>query len=128
MVKKSSSKLAEGLGIAALAAGAAAAAAGYYFYGEGGKKHRKQAAAWSKQAKTEMVKKIRQMESLSKTAYNQAAREVMAKYKQAKNIDPAELQAFGLELKGHWDKISKEIVKLGAGKTTAKKAASKAKR
>jgi hypothetical protein len=117
MVKKSSTgKIAGGIGIAALAAGAAAVAEGYYFSGKEGKKHRKQVSAWSKQAKMEMVKKIKEMKGVSKQAYDQASAEILAKYKQAKNIDPEELMAFGQELKGHWDKISKEVSKLGAKK------------
>jgi hypothetical protein len=125
MTKKSSGvKIAEGLGVAALAAGVAAVAAGYYFSGKEGKKHRKQVSAWSKQAKMEMVKRLKEMRTVSKQAYNKAAGEVLAKYKQAKNVDPEELMAFGQEIKGHWDKISKEVKKLGAKKAPAKKAKS----
>ena len=115
-------KVAEGLGIAALAAGAAAA---YYFSGPKGKKRRKAASAWSKKAKTEMVQKIRQMEGLSKKAYEKAAKEVLAKYKQAKNIDSKELSQLGHELKGHWAKISKSVSALGGKKTAAKKKGAK---
>jgi uncharacterized protein HemX len=124
--KKPASKLAEGLGLAALAAGAAAAAAGYYFYGTQGKAHRKTAAAWTKKAKTEMIKKIKEMKSVSKQNYDKAASEVMAKYKQAKNIDPKELQELGQELKSHWEKISKQVSQLGIKKVVpSRKKASK---
>ncbi len=108
-------------GVLGLAAGVvAAAAAGYYFYGKGGKAHRKQASAWSKSAKLEMLKKIKRMKSVSKAAYHKASDEVMAKYKQVKNIDPKELQLFGRELKAHWAKISKDALKL-ANKNIIKK-------
>jgi hypothetical protein len=117
-------KVAEGLGIAALAG---AAAATYFFYGKAGEKHRKQAAAWSKSAKAEMVKKLKVMKTVSKKTYDDAAREVMAKYKQAKNIDPKELTAFGAELKQHWENISRQALKLGA-KPAKSKAAVKAKK
>jgi uncharacterized protein HemX len=127
-MSKKPSKIAEGLGIAALAAGAAAAAAGYYFYGKEGKAHRKMAASWTKKAKTEMVKKIKEMKTLSKENYDKAATEVMAKYKQAKNIDPKELQELGQELKGHWEKISKQVSQLGVKKIAPKKVSSKVKR
>jgi hypothetical protein len=115
-------KVAAGLGVAALAAGAAAA---YYFSGPTGKKHRRDISSWTKKAKTEMVAKIKQMNHVSKAAYEQAAKEILAKYKQAKNIDPAELVALGRELKGHWDKISREVAKLGA---KSRKAGAAAKR
>lgn len=112
--KSSANKLAQGLGLAALTAGAAAVAAGYYFSGKEGKKHLKQLSGWNKKAKADMLQKIKNMRTVSKQAYDAAAKEVLAKYKQAKNIDPKELQAFGRELKGHWEKIAKEVSKLGA--------------
>jgi uncharacterized protein HemX len=116
--KPSAGKIAGGLGLAAIAA---AAAATYYFSGKQGKKHLKEFSGWNKKAKAEMLKKIKQMKSVSKQAYDEAAAEVLSKYKQAKNIDPKELQAFGRELKGHWEKISKELAKLGAKKPVTKK-------
>ncbi len=114
-------KIATGVGLAALAA---AAAGTYYFYGAGGEKHRKAAKAWAKRAKSEMMKKIKGMKSVSKQAYSQAVKEVMDKYKQVKNIDPSELAALGKELSGHWENISKDLAKLGSkAKTTVKKSA-----
>jgi hypothetical protein len=114
MSKKSSmGKVAAGFGVAALAAGAAAA---YYLTGEGAKKHQKEIKGWAKKAKAEIAHKLKDAEKLSKTAYEQALEQVMAKYKQAKNIDPQELAAFGKELKGHWDDISKHALKLATGK------------
>lgn len=117
-------KVAEGLGVMALAAGAAAA---YYLTGKEGQKNRKNISAWAKKAKLEIAQKTKGMEKFSKAAYEQASKEVMAKYKQAKNIDPKELAAFGQEMKGHWDQISKHINKLGAKKApvSAKKKAKK---
>ena len=119
MAKKSAAgKIAGGLAVAALAASAAAT---YYFAGPGGKKHRKQVSAFSKKAKGEMLNKIKQMKTVSAVAYSQAAKEVLAKYKQAKHIAPGELAALASELKGHWDKISKDVAKLGAKKTAVAK-------
>lgn len=128
MTKKSSAgRIAGGLGLAAVAAAVAAVAAGYYFSGKEGKKHLKELSGWSKKAKGEMLQKIKKMKAVSKRAYDEAAQEVLAKYKQAKNIDPKELQAFGRELKNHWKKIAKEISKLGA-KKQAKKTATKSRK
>ncbi len=107
-------------GVLGLAAGVAAAAAAYYFFGKNGKAHRTQAKAWSKKAKTEMLQKITQMKSVSKSAYHKAAADVLAKYKQAKNIDPKELETFGRELKAHWEQIAKDAAKL-IKKTPSKK-------
>ncbi|HYV33311.1 MAG TPA: hypothetical protein VE973_00480 [Candidatus Limnocylindria bacterium] len=119
MPKKTSTgtKVAAGLGVAALAA---AAAATYYLSGPNGKKHRKQVSVWAGKAKKEMVQKIKGMKTFGKAAYEKAAKEVLAKYKQAKNIDPKELQALSQEIKTHWNKIAKDVAKLGAKKTAAK--------
>jgi uncharacterized protein YktA (UPF0223 family) len=124
MTKKISTatKVAGGLGLAALAAGAAAT---YYFSGPEGKKHQKIVKGWAKKAQAELVSKMKQMETVSKKGYEQATSEVLEKYKQVKNIDPAELNALGKELKGHWDNISKSLVK--AANKTVKKVAPKAK-
>ncbi len=111
-------KVAGAIGLAA--AGVAAVATGYYFLGKDGKKHRKEATAWSKQAKTEMLRKLKQMKTVSQATYHKATEEVLAKYKQIKNIDPKELQTFGQELKTHWVEISKEAAKL-SGKSPIKK-------
>jgi len=119
MTKSSSvGRVAAGLGIAALAATAAAA---YYFSGTSGKKHRRQISAWAKKAKAEMVGEIKKMKVVSKSAYEKAAKEVMAKYKQAKNVKPEELAALGRELKGHWNKISKTVSALGKKKEAVNK-------
>jgi len=115
-------KVAGAVGLAAAAV--AAVATGYYFYGKGGKAHRKQAGAWSKKAKVEMLQKIKQMKVVTEAAYHKAVAEVLAKYKQVKDIDPKELQTFGQELKAHWAEISKEAVKL-SGKGHAKKSSVK---
>ena len=103
--------MAGGLGVAALAA---AAAATYYFYGKGGNKHRAKVKSWTHSAKTEVLKQIKGMNKISRQAYGRAVKQVLAKYKHAKKIDPAELAALGVELKGYWDNISKSITKLSA--------------
>jgi hypothetical protein len=111
-MKKTSAtgKIAGSLSLAA--AGVAAIAAGYYFYGKGGKGHRKEAGNWTKEAKMEILQKIKQMKDVTEAAYQKALNEVLSKYKLVKNIDPAELQNFGKELKAHWEEISKEAAKL----------------
>ncbi len=117
---KKSSRAGKVAGVLGLAAGVAAAAAGYYFYGKDGKKHRKALGAWSKKAKTEMLEKMKNMETVSKQAYSKAATEVLAKYKQAKQVDPKELAAFGQELKTHWQQIANHAAKLGTKKKSGK--------
>ena len=125
-MQKTTKKIAEGLGLAALAAGAAAT---YFFYGPGGKTRQKNLKVWSKKAKEELVKKIKSMKSVSKQTYETATKEVLAKYKQIKNIDPKEVEVLGKELKGHWEKIPKDLSKIGAKKpATVKSKTAKAKK
>jgi len=112
-MEKTTKKIAEGSGLAALAAGAAAT---YFFYGQGNNKRRKQLSAWSKKAKEDMVKKIKAMEKVSKQNYEMATKEILAKYKQIKNIAPKDVEILGKELKSHWQKISADLVKLGKNK------------
>lgn len=122
MAKKTSAagKIAAGLGVAALAAGAAAV---YYLTGPKGKQHQRQAKAWAGKARIEMAGRLKKMKAVSKLAYDQAAKEVLAKYRQAKKIQPEELAAFGKELMGHWDKISKSAAALSGKKPSASKKA-----
>ena len=120
MTQKSSHNLAKGLGLAALAG---AAAAGYYLAGPGGKKNRTKILAWAKSAQKEMNAKIKEMKIISKQGYDQAAKEILAKYKQAKNVSPEDLAEFGQELKKHWDHIAKQAKNLGIKKTSVKRKA-----
>ena len=99
--------IAAAAGIAALAA--AAAGAYYFYHGKEGAKHRKQFKSWSVKAKGEVMEKMEKMKEMSKGAYDKAVNEVMDKYKRVKTIDPKELADLGMELKGHWDRISKQL-------------------
>lgn len=94
------------LGLAALAAAAAGA---YYFYGKDGEKHRKTLKSWSVKARGDIMERMEKMKDISQNAYNKAVDEVMDKYKRVKSIDPKELAMLGSELKGHWDRISKQL-------------------
>jgi hypothetical protein len=69
-------------GALGLATGAATVVAGYYFFGKNGKEHRKQAGNWTKNAKMEMLEKIKQMKDVSQDAYNEALDEVLSKYEE----------------------------------------------
>lgn len=113
-------------GIAALAA--AAAGAYYFYHGKEGPKHRKQLKSWAVKAKGEMMERMEKMKDFSQVAYNKAVDEVMDKYKRVKNIDPKELADLGMELKGHWDRISKQLSTSPAHKRAPSKSKSKAKR
>ncbi len=95
-----------GMGIAALAAAAAGA---YYFYGKGGEKHRKNLKSWAVKARGEVMEKMEKLRDVSEATYSKAVEQVMDKYKRLKKVDPQELAELGAELKGHWDRIYKQI-------------------
>lgn len=119
MAKKTSShKVAQGLGLAALAA---AAAGVYYFYGPTGAKHKKALKSWAVKAKGEVMENLENMKELSQAAYKNAVDNVLDKYRRVKNIDPKELAILSAELKGHWNRISKHLNAPKARKKTSKK-------
>lgn len=123
MSKKSSlGKIVGGLGLGALVAGVAAS---YYFAGTEGKKRKKNLEKWSEKAKAEMLEKLKQMGEVSKQAYEQAAKQIVQKYKDSQTISPTELSKFGKELMNHWKSISKKISNVK--KPTTKKPSKKSK-
>jgi len=95
----------------ALAAVAAAAAGAYFFGTEAGAKNRKQIGVWKDKAMTEVQKEIKKGKVVSKQAYHKAIMEVMARYKQAKNIHPEEVNATIAEMKKHWAGIERDVKK-----------------
>jgi hypothetical protein len=118
MPKHPSHKLIKGLGAAALLT---AAAAGYYFVGPRGKKHQAKATAWVKTAKKDLTVRLEKMQAVTEDGYQKAVSDVLNKYRQIKNIQPAELADFGEELKRHWFEIEKKVKNLGTPKKLAKK-------
>lgn len=109
--------LGTGIGMAAIAA--AAAGAYYFYHGKDGEKRRKQLKSWAVKAKGEMMEKMEKMKEVSQQAYDGAVKDVMAKYKKMKNIDPKELADLGLELKSYWDRISRQLKTQPAAKRKA---------
>lgn len=126
MATKKSSGAGAGAGAAvagvALAAVAAAAAGAYFFGTKEGAKNRKVIGAWAKKAKTEVMKEIKVGKITTKKAYHDAVAQVMAKYKNVKNVDPKEVVATIAEMKKHWVSIEKDMKKHAAEikKTAAK--------
>jgi hypothetical protein len=119
---QSGSKVAAGLGIAALAAAAAGA---YFLYGtDAGKQKRKQIKSWSLKMKADVLDRMEKMKDWSEEAYNMVIDNVTEKYKNAKNIDPKEVTAIANDLKRHWKSITRQIQ---VGKTPTRKASPKRK-
>lgn len=113
---KTSNAFAVGAGIAALAATAAGA---YYLYGtDKGKKNRKAMKSWTLKMKADVMDEIEQLKELNEEMYAAAVTKIAKKYKQIKDIDPAEVMALAKRMQGHWKDIKKD---LSAGVKTVKK-------
>ncbi len=121
-VHKSSHTFAISAGIAALAATAAGA---YYLYGtDKGKKNRKAMKSWMLKMKADVMDEIEQFKDLNEEMYTAAVTKIANKYKQIKDIDPAEVMVLAKRMQGHWKDIKKD---LNVGVKTVKKIGRKAK-
>ena len=117
MDKKTKSNIAVGAGLAAVAA---FAAAGYFLYGKDGAKNRKKIRSWMLKAKAEVLEGVEKMRDVTEEQYNMIVDKVGEKYKNIKNIDPAEIEMMVRELRGHWKNIKKSITVAPKKKATKK--------
>ncbi|MCL5667170.1 MAG: hypothetical protein M1383_05380 [Patescibacteria group bacterium] len=116
MAKENNKKMGAGLGLAALLAAAAGA---YYFYGsKKAPKHRRQLKSWAVKAQGEVMERLENLKEVSQDTYAGVVDQVVGKYQKYKHIPADELAAMAAELKGHWNRISKELDK--PGKKSAK--------
>jgi hypothetical protein len=105
---KNNKNMAVGLGTA-VAVGAAAIAGAYFLYGKEGAKHRKQVKGWMLKARGEVLDKLEKVGEWNQVAYHKAIDEVATKYRTLKNVDQDELSALVLDLKRHWNNISRQL-------------------
>ncbi len=95
-IMSTASKVAAGVGMAALAAAAGA----IFFYGtDAGKKHRKEISSWMIRMKADIMDKMAEMKDWSEVSYADVVDAVASKYKVLKNIDTTELAALTSDLK-----------------------------
>jgi hypothetical protein len=119
--KSSNGKVAAEIGAGLIAAGAAAAA-GYYYYGSAGaKKHRKIAAKWATDMKTEVMRDAKNFKEDSAKGFAKIVDTVASTYKGARAINAADVKRAATELKDNWDAVQREM------KRTGKKSVSKTK-
>ncbi len=96
-----------GVGIAALAAAAAGA---YYLYGsDEGAKRRQKMKSWMLRMKAEVMEEIENLKEVNKEAYEATITTIADKYRQFKDIDPAEVAALAGRMKTHWKDIQRDI-------------------
>ncbi|HEY4479189.1 MAG TPA: hypothetical protein VI981_02445 [Candidatus Paceibacterota bacterium] len=97
-------KILVGAGIATLAALAGA----YLLYGDkDGAARRKKIRGWLIKAKGEIIERLEKLEAVNEDVYNRIVEEVVKKYKKAKNVDPAEIQALVKDARAQWKNIRK---------------------
>lgn len=120
MKSRKKRRIAAGVG-AGLALAAAAVAGTYFFSGARGAKNRKKVKEWATKAKRDVVKRIRTLKKLNRGAYHKAVQEVMRRYKDLKDVNPKEIDAVVRELKGHWNRISRQVGAIPLRRSTRKK-------
>lgn len=104
-------KVAAEIGAGIIAAGAAAAA-GYYFYGsKQAKNHRKIAAKWANDMKTEVVRKAKKLEKIGAKDFSKIVDMAAATYRGARSVNTADLKRAANELKSNWKMVQSEIQK-----------------
>lgn len=121
-MKASTKRMIAGGGAAA--ATMAAAAATYYLYGsKQAPQNRKKVAAWAQKAEREIV---REAKNLKKAAYtdaniNRIIGAVAARYKQAENLEAADVKKFVTAVSQQWKKSGASALKKAKQKRPATK-------
>ena len=109
-----------GLGAGIAAAAAAAALGTYLLYGsKSAPKNRAKVKGWMLKAKGEVLSELENMERVTEGAYQDVVNNVLASYRGARNIRPAELVQLATDLRRHWKGIAASFQQ-GAGKAKAK--------
>lgn len=118
-----------GIGAGLAAAAAAGAAAGYYFYAsKDAAKHRKIAAKWAKDLKTDVAKQASRVAELDKKQMLAIIDKAAATYETVRGLNRSELSRAVKELKKNWENVVVEIRprdKRVVAKSAKKKASSK---
>ena len=123
--KNNVAKVALGVG-AVVGLAAAAAGAGYYFYGAPkSSAHRKKAARWANDFKSDVLKKAKKLQKFDEHAFRVIVDESSKAYERLKSVDESDVRAAAAELKANWKTVEKELSRVakksgGAAKKAAK--------
>lgn len=124
MAEKKSSRV--GAVVAGIAGLTAAAVGAYYLYGhKDADKHRAKIKGWMLKAKGEVLDELESVKDVSESSYMSAVDAIARKYRELKDIDVQELEAFIGEMRDHWQGIQKTFQT--RGKKVDRKAAKKPK-
>lgn len=121
MINKQTKTTGVGAKLAVGASIAAVSAAAYLLFGPNGKKNRKIIKGWSVKMKGEIIEKLEEAKDITEPVYQKIVDQVYSKYAKLKNIDKAELEEVILDIKKHWNAMSKTT------KAAKRKVVSKAK-
>lgn len=120
---KKATKNALGVGAGVLTAAAVAGAAAYLLADNPAvKKGKAKAKAWVEQAKKEVVKNAKVARKLGAKEYAYLVDQAVMRYGSLKDASGPEILAAAKELKGEWDRIQKQAMKMSSKKKTAPKA------
>lgn len=108
-------KAAVGLGLAALVAAAAGA---YYLYGnDKGTQRRRKLKSWALRMKADVMEQIEELKDVNEEAYHKVVDGIADKYRQLKNVDPADVAELAARMRMHWKDIQRDISTVTAGVT-----------
>lgn len=119
MTKKK--KTGSGLKAGLIGAGLGAAAAWFLYATETGKEKREEIVALADRIKDEVVDEAKKLKEDNEPSIHAAIDTVVAKYKSAKNVDPAVLGKIVSDLKTRWNEVKNQFDgKDDAGEVIAK--------
>ncbi|MDP1689715.1 MAG: hypothetical protein Q8L52_00720 [bacterium] len=123
--KTSRGKVAAEIGAGLIAAGAAAAA-GYYFYGsKQAKKHRKIAAKWAGDMKSEVIREVKGLKGVNAKNFAKVVDTVASTYRGVRSVNAADIKRAANELKSNWQMVQREVGKTGRASVSRAKTVGK---
>jgi hypothetical protein len=118
-------KAAVGLGLAAIVAAAAGA---YYLYGnDKGTQRRRKLKSWALRMKADVMEQIEELRDVNEEAYHKVVDGIADKYRQLKNVDPADVAELAARMRMHWKDIQRDISSV-TGNTSRRAASSPTRR
>ena len=89
---------------------AGVAAAAYFLLGSKGKKEQTQVKSWAIKMKGDIIEKLETAHDISEPVYHKIIDAVAAKYEKELKSSPKEIRELAVDLKKHWQTISKSLL------------------
>ncbi len=114
------------IGAGVLAATAAGVAAGYYFYAsKNAKKHRKIAARWASDLKTDVIRQAKKVQHLDRKDVMAIVDTAARTYENVRDLNRKDIESAARELKDNWQEITKELKRGGSSALAKAKSSGK---